>query len=123
MYVLSIEKTAYELRISDWSAAVCSSDPHGVEIFDEIKAGDIRSGGFDLNGSWAPFYTVHKVFAGLLDIHRAWGNRKALDVATGFAGSFEGLQTALTPQHVTIGRASRRERGCQKVVICVVASS
>src|SRR3546814_6753302 len=36
----------------------------GVEIFDEIKAGDIRSGGFDLNGSWAPFYTVHKVFAG-----------------------------------------------------------
>src|SRR3546814_3278198 len=32
----------------------------GVEIFDEIKAGDIRSGGFDLNGSWAPLYTVHK---------------------------------------------------------------
>src|SRR3546814_17513491 len=57
-----------------------------VEIFDEIKKGDIRSGGFDLNGSWAPFYTIHKLFAGLLDIHGAWGNRKALDVATGFAG-------------------------------------
>src|SRR3546814_1244846 len=70
----------------------------GVEIFDEIKAGDIRSGGFDLNGSWAPFYTVHKVFAGLLDIHGAWGNRKALDVATGFAGYFEGVMTALTPE-------------------------
>src|SRR3546814_8407175 len=63
----------------------------GVEIFDEIKAGDIRSGGFDLNGSWAPFYTVHKVFAGLLDIHGAWGNRTALD---------------------EIGRASCRDRVC-----------
>src|SRR3546814_13739695 len=82
------------MRISDWSSDVCSSDlgglgrkrkdgtvVDGVEIFDEIKAGDIRSGGFDLNGSWAPLYTVHKLFAGLLDINGAWGNRKALDVA------------------------------------------
>src|SRR3546814_12944038 len=29
----------------------------GEEIFAEIKQGDIRSGGFDLTGSWAPFYT------------------------------------------------------------------
>ena len=72
----------------------------GVEIFDEIKKGDIRSGGFDLNGSWAPFYTIHKLFAGLLDIHGAWGSRKALDVATGFAGYFEGVMTALTPAQV-----------------------
>src|SRR3546814_7275248 len=36
----------------------------GEEIFAEIKQGDIRSGGFDLNGSWAPLYTVHKQIEG-----------------------------------------------------------
>src|SRR3546814_9008425 len=93
------------MLISDWSSDVCSSDldgtvVDGVEIFDEIKAGDIRSSGFDLNGSWAPLYTVHKLFAGLLDINGAWGNRKALDVATGLGGYFEGVFTALTPEQV-----------------------
>src|SRR3546814_5281980 len=41
-----------------------------------------------------------KLFAGLLDINGAWGNRKALDVATGLGGYFEGVFTALTPEQV-----------------------
>ena len=40
-----------------------------IEIFPELIKGEIRSGGFDLNGAWSPFYTVHKLFAGLLDVH------------------------------------------------------
>ncbi|AQR75576.1 hypothetical protein BXU08_00170 [Sphingomonas sp. LM7] len=72
----------------------------GEEIFAEIRKGEIKSGGFDLNGSWAPFYTVHKLFAGLLDIHAAWGNPKALTVATGLAGYFEQVFAPLTPEQV-----------------------
>lgn len=72
----------------------------GEEIFREIMEGDIRSGGFDLNGSWAPFYTVHKLFAGLLDIDGAWGNRKALYVAAGLAAYFERIFAGLTPEQV-----------------------
>ena len=34
---------------------------------------------------WAPFYTYHKIFAGLLDMHVHTGNRQALEVATGMA--------------------------------------
>ncbi|MCB8835230.1 glycoside hydrolase family 127 protein, partial [Escherichia coli] len=60
----------------------------GEEIFGEVMKGDIRSGGFDLNGSWSPLYTVHKVFAGLLDVHAGWGNAAALRVAEGLAGYF-----------------------------------
>lgn len=67
----------------------------GEEIFGEVMKGDIRSGGFDLNGSWSPLYTVHKVFAGLLDVHQAWGNRQALQVAIGLAGYFERVFAAL----------------------------
>lgn len=38
------------------------------DLFSEIAEGDIRSQGFDLNGGWVPFYTLHKEFAGLVDI-------------------------------------------------------
>lgn len=33
---------------------------------------------------WAPYYTLHKVLAGLLDIHSHCGNAQALDVARRF---------------------------------------
>ena len=52
--------------------------PNGKKIFSEIAAGDIRSQGFDLNGGWVPWYTMHKVFAGLLDANEYCGNAKAL---------------------------------------------
>jgi DUF1680 family protein len=67
----------------------------GEEIFPELMRGQIHSGGFDLNGSWSPLYTVHKTFAGLLDIHEGWGNPRALDVVSGLAGYFEGVFAAL----------------------------
>lgn len=40
------------------------------ELFEEIRRGDIRSSGFDLNGGWVPFYTLHKEMAGLVDACR-----------------------------------------------------
>ncbi|WP_343615126.1 glycoside hydrolase family 127 protein [Novosphingobium sp.] len=67
----------------------------GEVIFHEVMAGDIRSGGFDLNGSWSPLYTVHKVFAGLLDVHEAWGNARALQVALGLGAYFKRMFDAL----------------------------
>ncbi len=35
---------------------------------------------------WAPYYTLHKLLAGLLDVHRASGDPAALDLARGIAG-------------------------------------
>lgn len=52
--------------------------PRGKELFEEVKAGDIRSQGFDLNGGWVPLYTMHKLFAGLRDAYRLANNKKAL---------------------------------------------
>ena len=72
----------------------------GEEIFPEIMRGEIRSTGFDLNGSWAPLYTMHKLFAGLLDVHAAWGNRQALSVVEGLGGYFERVFAPLTPDQV-----------------------
>jgi DUF1680 family protein len=67
----------------------------GQEIFTEIARGEIASSDFDLNGSWSPLYTVHKLFAGLLDVHRLCGNADALAVAIGLGGYFEKVFAAL----------------------------
>ena len=67
----------------------------GQEIFTEIMRGEITSGGFDLNGAWSPLYTIHKLFAGLLDAHELCGNAPALEVAVGLAGYFEKVFAAL----------------------------
>ncbi|BAV07041.1 beta-L-arabinofuranosidase domain-containing protein [Filimonas lacunae] len=32
---------------------------------------------------WAPYYTLHKILAGLMDIYEVSGNKKALDIAAG----------------------------------------
>jgi len=53
----------------------------GKRVFAEVRAGDIRSKGFDLNGIWVPWYTEHKLFAGLFDAYRYCDNDKALAVA------------------------------------------
>jgi len=38
-----------------------------------------------LNGIWAPFYTQHKILAGLMDAYSLCRNEKALEVAKNFA--------------------------------------
>lgn len=72
----------------------------GQEIFGEIMRGEIVAGGFDLNGSWSPLYTVHKLFAGLLDAHRLCGNAAALEVASGLGGYFEKVFAALDDEQL-----------------------
>lgn len=57
-----------------------SGVPRGREIFEEVKAGDIRSQGFDLNGGWVPLYSIHKLFAGLRDAYKLTHSIKALNV-------------------------------------------
>jgi DUF1680 family protein len=42
---------------------------------------------------WAPYYTLHKILAGLLDTYEVAGNKKALDIARGM-GAW--VQTRLT---------------------------
>lgn len=53
----------------------------GRLVFDEILRGDIRARNFDLNGSWVPLYSWHKLMAGLLDGNRYCGSKPAIQVA------------------------------------------
>jgi DUF1680 family protein len=57
----------------------------GRELFDQLSKGEIRSGGFDLNGMWSPWYTLHKTYAGLRDAYRFTGNKTALELEVRFS--------------------------------------
>jgi len=59
--------------------------PREDSMWMEVSSGKIRSRGFDLNGGWSPWYTVHKVMAGLLDAYLYCDNAKALKVEKGMA--------------------------------------
>ena len=69
------------------------------EFFDRVDA---------CKGVWAPYYTLHKIMAGLLDAHVQCDNRKALEVLNKMAGwlkfrigrlSHEQQQKALGIEH------------------------
>ncbi|MHA6722959.1 beta-L-arabinofuranosidase domain-containing protein [Sphingomonas sp. RS2018] len=68
----------------------------GKIVFEEVRRGEIRSGGFDLNGGWVPFYTWHKIHAGLLDAHNLARNPRALPITLKLAGYLAGVLEPLT---------------------------
>lgn len=75
--------------------------PDGKKIFEEqIAKGDIRSRGFDLNGLWAPYYTMHKVMAGLRDAYHLCSNQKALGIEKRFADWIETVVAGLNDEQV-----------------------
>lgn len=74
--------------------------PGGKQAFADIKAGKIRSGGFDLNGLWVPNYTQHKVFAGLRDAYRLCGSKKALTVAKALADWYGQVHAGLNEEQM-----------------------
>ena len=75
--------------------------PNGKKILtEEVAKGYIRSKGFDLNGIWVPFYTEHKMMAGLRDAYRQCGNKVALEVEKRFADWLEGIVSRLNEEQV-----------------------
>jgi hypothetical protein len=88
--------------------ALCQSPRNGYlgaipkedSIWAEVQKGNIRSRGFDLNGAWSPWYTVHKIMAGLLDAYVYCNNEKALLIQTKFADWAEQILKDLTDEQI-----------------------
>ena len=59
--------------------------PKEDSIFGRVAKGDIKTSGFDMNGGWSPWYTVHKVMSGLMDAYLYADNDKALKLVIGMA--------------------------------------
>ena len=51
-------------------------------------------------GVWAPYYTLHKIMQGLLDVYVQTGNEKAYAMVKDMAGYVEGRMAKLTPDRI-----------------------
>ena len=74
--------------------------PKEDSIFWKVQNGIIKSSGFDLNGGWSPWYTVHKVMAGLTDAYMYTDNQKALFVVLKMADWTESILINLNDEQL-----------------------
>lgn len=50
------------------------------ECFDKVFSGEFNVTRFELGDSWVPWYSIHKIYAGLIDAYSLTGNKQALEV-------------------------------------------
>lgn len=74
--------------------------PVAKEAFDRLRRGEIDASPFALNGVWVPFYTLHKVMAGLRDVFRLCGTDQALRVSRAIGDWLLDLFSNLDDQQV-----------------------
>lgn len=62
-----------------------------TEFFDRVNA---------RQKVWAPFYTVHKIMAGMLDMYEHTGNKQALEVVQGMANWADQWSAPIPEEHM-----------------------
>ena len=58
--------------------------PKEDSVWNLVSKGQMRVLDFSLNGAWSPWYTEHKILAGLMDAFYYADNKKALTITTRF---------------------------------------
>ena len=74
--------------------------PGSLQLWKEIKAGNIRAGGFDLNGKWVPLYNIHKTYAGLRDAYLYTGSNQARRMLIAFTDWMIDITSGLSDQQI-----------------------
>ncbi len=74
--------------------------PGSLQLWKEIKAGNIRAGGFDLNGKWVPLYNIHKTYAGLRDAYLYAGSDLARQMLVALTDWMIDITVGLTDQQM-----------------------
>src|SRR3546814_14004924 len=115
MFFFFKQKTAYEMRISDWSSDVCSSDLRSDGEGDRPRSGWWKG----------PYASVSRLRR--LPSPHSLREQGGAFMIRAFRAELLSIgqdpRDALDAVRYEIGRAACRERGCQYVSISVVAGS
>ncbi len=93
-YDSNLRKGAIRTDYWNWGAGFISAYPPDQFIMLEKGA----TYGTQDSQIWAPYYTLHKILAGLLDSYEVAGNKKALDIAKGMGAWAYTRLKALPPE-------------------------
>ena len=108
-YVYSITKDEQAkkqaLYVVDEIAKMQDADPDGYafpvpkKTFTQLRENKVQAQPFNLNGIWSPFYSLHKLFAGLRDVYHAMEYPKALEVEQKLGDFVISVVSPLTPEN------------------------
>ncbi len=74
--------------------------PGSLQLWKEIKAGNIRAGGFSLNDRWVPLYNIHKTYAGLRDAYLYAGSDLACRMLIALTDWMADITSGLTDRQM-----------------------
>ncbi len=74
--------------------------PGSLQLWKDIKAGNIRAGGFDLNSKWVPLYNIHKTYAGLRDAYLYAGSDLARQMLVDFTDWMIDITSDLSDEQI-----------------------
>ena len=77
---------------AEWGVGYVGGVPKSAELWSKIKAGDVGA----IWSAWAPWYNVHKMYAGLRDAWLYAGNEEAKDIFLKFCNWAIDLTSGLT---------------------------
>ncbi|GAE94882.1 glycosyl hydrolase [Gracilibacillus boraciitolerans JCM 21714] len=63
------------------------------DCFNQVFSGDFQVDNFSLGDSWVPWYSIHKIFAGFIDVYHCIKSQKALDMVVKLSNwAYNGLK-------------------------------
>ena len=80
----------------EWGVGYMGGMPNSAKIWSSFKEGDFRV----YNGSWAPFYNLHKMYAGLRDAWVYCGNAQAKELFLEFCDWAVNITSQLSDQQM-----------------------
>ena len=80
----------------EWGIGYMGGMPNSAKIWSSFKDGDFRV----YNGSWAPFYNLHKMYAGLRDAWVYCGNAQAKELFLEFCDWAVNITSKLSDQQM-----------------------
>ena len=108
-YVYSITKDEQAKKqavyVVDEIAKMQAADPDGYAFpvpkrtFTQLRENRVQAQPFNLNGIWSPFYSLHKLFAGLRDVYHLMEYPKALEVEQKLGDFVISVVSPLTPEN------------------------
>ena len=108
-YVYSITKDEQAKKqavyVVDEIAKMQAADPDGYafpvpkKTFTQLRENKVDAQPFKLNGIWSPFYSLHKLFAGLRDVYHLMEYPKALEAEQKLGDFVVSCVSPLTPEN------------------------
>ncbi|WP_300725689.1 glycoside hydrolase family 127 protein [uncultured Bacteroides sp.] len=74
--------------------------PGGRAMWQDIAAGKIAAGAFDLNKKWVPLYNIHKIYAGLRDAYLIAGSEDAKEMLVKLTDWMIGVVSKLSDEQI-----------------------